>query len=100
MGEDFRMAQTVTYNIFGNRYTKGNWFANPFVVAILGTKFLTNCVYSSKITHNSELSVKNTHTKSVFAWKFFKKFFLAHFSTFLHAQLFLTGANPIKLFTL
>ena len=27
---------------------------NPFVVAILGTKLLTNCVQSAKITHNSE----------------------------------------------
>ena len=41
---DYRMAQTVIYNIFDNRYTKGNWFANLFAVAILGTKFLTTCV--------------------------------------------------------
>ena len=35
-------------------YTKGYWLDNPFVVAILGTKFLTACVQSAKIMHNSE----------------------------------------------
>ena len=35
-------------------YSKGNWLDNPFVLAILGTKFLTTCVKSAKITHNSE----------------------------------------------
>ena len=34
----------ISYNIFGNWYTKGNWLDNPFVIAILGTKFLTTCV--------------------------------------------------------
>ena len=42
----------ITYS--ATMYTKGSWFDNPFVVAILWTKFFTTCVKSAKITHNSE----------------------------------------------
>ena len=38
VGEDVIITYLATV------YTKGNWFDNPFVIAILGTKFLTTCV--------------------------------------------------------
>ena len=69
------MAQTVIYNIFDNRYKKGNWFLNPFVVAILGTKFFTTCVQSAKITHNSEQHLSHTNLSVL---KRYNPFYLLH----------------------
>ena len=52
---DFPVYATKSMLYLATVYTKGDWLDTPFAVAILGTKFLTTCFQSAKITQNSKI---------------------------------------------